>query len=160
MIGSPSTAMRALRGIDPRAEDADDFAVDGDSTLKDQLLTGAARAEPGVGQDFLKSLGRARLGIGEPEPACAISTRSRAANRHDPGEAVRPSEDEGRSLSRGAVDAKASTRRIEVPSHGRGGDEPLISYPFQPGASRAIRAPKTSAKTFQNSQFIVPDCRY
>jgi hypothetical protein len=54
----------STRGIDPRAEDADDLAVDGDSTLEDQLLTGAAGAEPGVGQDFLKSLGCARFGIG------------------------------------------------------------------------------------------------
>ena len=40
------------RGIDPRAELADDLAVDGDAPLEDELLTAAARAQPACASTF------------------------------------------------------------------------------------------------------------
>ena len=59
--GDPSSG-----GVDPRAELADDLAVDGDATLEDELLAAAARAQAGVGQHFLKPLLLVRLGIVVP----------------------------------------------------------------------------------------------
>ena len=50
----------AACGIDPRAELADDLAVDGDPPLDDVFLALPARAQARMGQDLLKPLGLAR----------------------------------------------------------------------------------------------------
>jgi hypothetical protein len=47
------------RRIDARPELADDLAIDGDTSLEDQFLAGASRADPGMRQDLLKPLGTA-----------------------------------------------------------------------------------------------------
>ena len=58
-------------GIDPRAELADDLAIDRDPALEDVFLALPARAQPRMRQDFLKPLGLAAFESGscpEPEP--------------------------------------------------------------------------------------------